>query len=140
MSSIINLSLSFALNLSLSFALSFATMNKYNVELFDENRRWQSRVYKDVRSKKDAEKRLALLLGDRERGRLSLPGKKTIPTLREYCNKYLELSRNDKENNLLRKKRAIRVINGFLGNYQLEKITGFIIERFRIDRNARDSV
>ena len=43
------------------------------VELFDESGMWKSIAFRDVRNKRDAEKRLALLIGDRERGSLRLP-------------------------------------------------------------------
>ncbi len=45
------------------------------VELFDESSRWKTIAFSDVRSKRDAEKRLALLITDRERGKLNLPKK-----------------------------------------------------------------
>ena len=110
------------------------------VELFDEANRWQSIVYRDVRSRRDAEKRLALLIGDRERGILRLPRRRNMPTLAEYCEQYLESARNDKENTFRCKKRAVKALTKYLGNYKLDRLTKFIIEKFRINRKENDSV
>ncbi|MGR3220847.1 MAG: hypothetical protein ACUZ8H_13675, partial [Candidatus Anammoxibacter sp.] len=41
-------------------------------ELFDEEGRWQSLSYPDVRTESDAGKRLAVLIAERERGNLGL--------------------------------------------------------------------
>ncbi len=119
---------------------SYRACGAYVVELFDENRKWQSLVFKDVRSRADAEKRLAVLIADRERGKLNLVTRKHIPTLAEYCLKYLELSRNDKENNLLRKKRVVNTLTKYMGDYRLDKITPFIIEKFRNERKTKDNI
>ncbi len=110
------------------------------VELFDENKVWQSMAFKDVRSKADAEKRLALLIADRERGMLKLPKRKVIPTLTEYSKTYLELHKQARENTLAMKKRAINVLSEYLGSYRLDQIIPFIIEKFRVQRKERDKV
>ncbi len=110
------------------------------VELFDENKRWQSMAFKDIRSKADAEKRLALLIADRERGMLKLPKRKVIPTLAEYSKVYLELHKQARENTLAMKKRAVNVLSEYLGSYKLDQITPFIIEKFRVQRKERDRV
>lgn len=110
------------------------------VELFDESNRWKAIAFRDVRNKRDAKKRLALLIGDRERGNLRLPKKGKIPTLKEYCKRYLEYSKNDKENTFLSKISTVKTIIKYIGNYKLDKITKFIIEKYRIERKQNDSV
>lgn len=105
------------------------------VELFDETKKWQSLVFKDVRSKADADKRFAVMIADRERGKLNLSVRKTSPLLEEYCDKYLHsIANNTKENTLLHKKRAIKALIEGMGNYRLNRITPFIIEKYRVDR------
>ncbi len=110
------------------------------IELFNESNRWQSIVYRDVRNKREADRRLALLIGDRERGNLKLPKKGKIATLKEYCQTYLEYSKNDKENTLSNKVGAVKSITKYIGHYKLDKITKFIIEKYRIDRKENDAV
>jgi integrase len=110
------------------------------VELFDEANRWQSVVFRDITNKRDAERRLAILIGDRERGMLRLPRRRNMPTLAEYCNQYLENARNDKENTFLCKARAVKAITKYLGDYKLDSITKFIIQKYRIERKDKDSV
>ena len=110
------------------------------VELFDEANRWQSIAYRDITNKRDAERRLGLLIGDRERGMLRLPRRRNMPTLAEYCKQYLESARNDKENTLCAKKRAVKALTKYLGGYKLDRITKFLIEKYRIDRKKDDSV
>ena len=61
------------------------------------------------------------MVGDRARGRLSLPGKRAIPTLKDYSKGYLELIKNSaKENTLLAKQRAINALVSNLGNYRID--------------------
>ncbi len=110
------------------------------VELFDGANRWQSIAYRDITNKRDAERRLALLVGDRERGMLRLPRRRNMPTLVEYCKQYLESAKNDKENTLYAKKRAVKTLTKHLGRYKIDRITKFIIEKYRIDRKNEDSV
>jgi integrase len=110
------------------------------VELFDESNRWKGLSFRDVRNKRDAEIRLALLIGDRERGLLRLPKKQNIPTLAEYCKQFLENAKNEKENTYLFKKRAVKALTKFLGTYKLDRINKFLIEKFRIDRKKVDLI
>lgn len=110
------------------------------VELFDENKRWQSMAFKDIRSKADAEKRLALLITDRERGMLRLPKRKAIPTLAGYSKTYLEHCKNDKRNTYLLKLRMVSALTRYLGDYTLDRITPFIVEKYRFKRKERDKV
>ena len=85
------------------------------IEFFDDTKKWQSLTFKDIRNKTEAEKRLAMFIGDRERGKLNLPKKKVIPTLLEYSKTYLELHRGAKENTLAMKKRVVNAIAKYLG-------------------------
>ncbi len=110
------------------------------IELFDESGRWKTLSFRDVRNKRDADKRLALLVGDRERGLLRLPKKQNIPTLAEYCRQYLDNAKNEKENTYLGKKRVVKTLTKYLGTYRLDKITKFLVEKFRIDRKKIDSI
>ncbi len=110
------------------------------IELFDEANRWQSIAYRDITNKRDAERRLALLVGDRERGMLRLPRRRNMPTLAEYCKQYLESAKNDKENTLYAKKRVVKALTKHLGRYKIDRITKFIIEKYRIDRKNEGSI
>ena len=111
------------------------------IELFDESKRWKGIAFPDVRSKRDAEKRLALLIGDRERENLRLPKRgRKIPTLDEYCIQFLEDAKDGRENTYLCKKRVVKTLTKYLGNYKLDRITTFHIEKFRTDRARVDSV
>lgn len=110
------------------------------IEFFDDSKQWQSLTFKDVRNKTEAEKRLTLFISDRERGKLNLPKKKAVPTLAEYSRAYLESHRGAKENTLCARKRAVNVLVEYLGSYPLDKITAFVIEKYRIDRKEKDQV
>jgi integrase len=118
----------------------FKKCGAWIVELFDESGRWKARAFKDVKNKKDAETRFALLIGDRERGLLRLPKKTNVPTLAEYCMPFLENAKGGRENTYLCKKRVVKTLTKYLGNYKLDKITTFHIEKFRTDRTKADSV
>ena len=110
------------------------------IEFFDDSKQWQTLTFKDIRNKSDAEKRLSLFISDRERGQLKLPKKKSIPMLAEYAKSYLEQCRGAKENTLAMKRRAVGVLVRYLGEHPLDKITGFIVEKFRIQRKEQDGV
>ena len=113
---------------------------RWLLEFFDDHKQWVSLSFKDVRSKKDAERRLSMFIADRERGKLNLPKKKTIPTLAGYSKTYLEFYRMAKENTLSMKRRAVGALVKYLGEYPIDKITPFIIEKHRIDRKEKDKV
>ena len=104
------------------------------LEFFDENKRWRSMAFKDIRTKSDAERRYTLIIADRERGKFNLPKLRSIPTLREYCKKYLTLCKNSKENTLLSKQRAANVLVEYLGDYRLDRLNEVVAERFIIQR------
>lgn len=108
------------------------------IEFFDDAKKWQSLTFKDVTCKTEAERRLALFIGDRERGKLNLPKKKVIPTLAEYSKTYLELYRNAKETTFANKKRAIGVLVRYMGNYRIDRISGFIVQKFQVERQEKD--
>lgn len=110
---------------------------RWLIELFDDNKRWVSLSFKDIRSKRDAERRLTLLIADRERGKLQLPRRVAIPSLSEYSKTYLEHCKNDKENTYTLKLCMISVLTRYLGGYTLDKITPFIIEKYRVDRKEK---
>ncbi len=110
------------------------------IEFFDDSKQWQSLTFKDIRNKTDAEKRLTLFISDRERGQLKLPKKKMVPTFAEYAKTYLELFENSKENTFAMKRRAVGVLVRYLGEHPLDKITPFIVEKYRIRRKEQDGV
>jgi len=101
--------------------------------------RWVSKVFTGI-SRTEAKDRLEDIRSNIRRGLIGLPQLRKMPTLKEYAGKYLELSRRDKENTLLAKKRAVRVLVQYLGDYRLGKITPFIIERYRLKRKEKDRV
>ncbi len=113
---------------------------RWLIEFFDDHKQWVSLSFKDVRSKKDAERRLSMFIADRERGKLSLPKKKAIPTLSAYGQIYLDFCKNDKENTYLLKLRMVTTLTRHLGEYPLDKITPFIIEKYRVERKETDKV
>ena len=118
----------------------YKTCGVWCIEFFDDNKQWQSLTFKDIRNKSDAEKRLTLFISDRERGQLNLPKKKNISSLKEYSETYLECYKAAKENTLAVKKRAVNVLVEHLGDYRLDKITPFVIEKYRIDRKGKGTV
>ncbi|WKZ17755.1 MAG: tyrosine-type recombinase/integrase [Candidatus Jettenia sp. CY-1] len=118
----------------------YKTCGVWCIEFFDDNKEWQSLTFKDIRNKTDAEKRLVLFISDRERGQLNLPKRKAVPTLTEYSKTYLELHKAAKENTLAMKKRAVNVLVEYLGDYGLDKITPFIVEKFRTQRKEQGQV
>ena len=113
---------------------------RWLLEFFDDQKQWISLSFKDVRSKKDAEKRLSMYISDRERGKLNLPKKKATPTLSAYGKTYLDFCKNDKENTFLLKLRMVSTLTRYLGEYPIDKISQFIIEKYRIERKERDKV
>ena len=118
----------------------YKTCGVWCIEFFDDNKEWQSLTFKDVHHKTDAEKRLTLFISDRERGRLNLAKKKVIPTLAEYSKTYLELYKSAKERTLATKKSLVLALVRHLGNYRLDRVTPFVIERFRIDCKEKEKV
>jgi len=81
-----------------------------------------------------------MFIGDRERDKLNLPKKKVIPTLAEYARTYLEFYKVAKERTLATKKSLINSLVKYLGNYQLDKLTPFIVEKFRVEYKEKDGV
>ncbi|GAB60898.1 MAG: site-specific integrase [Candidatus Jettenia sp.] len=71
---------------------------------------------------------------------MNLPKKKAIPTLADYCKIYLELHKTAKENTLVSKRTSVNAIVRHIGEHRLDKITPFIIEKYRIDRKKLDGV
>jgi len=101
--------------------------------------RWVSKVFPGI-SRTEARERLEDIRSNIRRGMIGLPQTRKTPSLKDYTKKYLEFSKGDKENTLLAKKRAINVLAQYLGDYRLDKITTFIIEKFRIERREKDKV
>jgi len=118
----------------------YKTCGTWCIEFFDDGKQWQSLTFKDIRNKTDAERRLTLFISDRERGQLNLPKKKAIPTLAEYSGTYLELYKNAKENTRNVKRRSTKSLVEYLGEYNFDKITPFVIEKFRLDRKEKGRV
>ena len=104
------------------------------VELFDENRRWQSLTCKDIRNKSDAEKKLVIYVADRERGVLNLPSKKKAPLFSDYCNDYLSTIKHAKENTKISAERAVSVLTEYLGKYKIDKLTETIVRGEFVDK------
>jgi integrase len=98
----------------------YKTCSAWAVE-FRTDGKWVSLIYSDVRSRSDAEKRLSLVITDRERGVLNLPNRKAVPTLGEYCKAYLELHKGDRENTRLGKERGVNALTSYLGEYRLDR-------------------
>ncbi|MDR4509619.1 MAG: tyrosine-type recombinase/integrase [Candidatus Brocadiaceae bacterium] len=109
----------------------------WSIEFFDDNNKWQALTFKGVTTKTEAEKRYALFISDRERGQLNLPKRQQIPTLREYCEVYIALYRNGKENTIASRKRAIKALTSYLGEYRLDNLTSFIVEKYRLYRKEK---
>ncbi len=118
----------------------YKTCGVWCIEFFDDQKQWQSLTFKDIRNKSDAEKRLTLFISDRERGVLKLPKKKVVPTLAAYCDTYLELFRTAKENTLAARKRAVNALVTHLGEYPLNRITPFVVEKYRMERRENDGI
>ena len=118
----------------------FKTCSAWAVEFRNTDGRWVSLVYSDIRTRSDAERRLSLLITDRERGVLSLPTRKAIPTLSEYCKTYLGFHKGDRENTKLGRQRAVNALTSHLGEYRLDKLTSFVIEKYRLERKEKDGV
>lgn len=110
------------------------------IEFFDDSKQWQSLTFKDIRNKTEAEKRLTLFISDRERGKLNLPKEKAVPTLADYSKTYLELYKIAKERTLATKKSLINSLVKYLGNYHLDKLTPFVVEKFRVEYKEKDGV
>ena len=102
--------------------------------------RWVSKVYPEIRNRTEAEHFLSIIKTDILRNKFNLPGEGAIPTLKEYSRRYLELHRGAKENTLAMKQRGINALIAVLGDRSLNKITPFIIEKYRIERKEKDSV
>jgi integrase len=99
--------------------------------------RWVSKIYPEINTKTEAEHFLSIIKTDILRGKFNLPCKKAIPTLKEYSKTYMEPQRGAKENTLAMKQRGINALIAVLGDYPLNKITPFIIEKYRLSRKGK---
>lgn len=116
----------------------FRVCGTWLVEMFDESKNWVLLSFRDVKNKRDAERRLSLLIADRERGMLNLPKQRKIPTLAEYGKQYLELYSTAKEATLKKKIATLKPLTKYLGQYRLDKLSSFLIEKYRIERQEKD--
>ncbi len=96
--------------------------------------RWLSKIYPEIRTKTEAEHFLAIIKTDILRKKFNLPCEKAIPTLKEYSNQYLEISKNSKENTFVAKKRAVNILVEHLGDYRIDKLNDVVVEKFIIKR------
>jgi hypothetical protein len=99
--------------------------------------RWVSKVYLGIKTRIEAERYLSIIKTDILRNKFNLPCKKAIPTLKEYSKCYMESHRGAKENTLAMKQRAVNALVAVLGDYPLNKITPFIIEKYRLTRKEK---
>jgi len=111
----------------------------WSIDYREIDGRWVSKVFTGI-SKTEARERLEDIRSNIRRGMIGLPQARKTPTLREYSEKYLEFHKTDKESTLLARRRAVSVLVKYLGDYRLDKVTPFIIERYRIERKERDQV
>ncbi|MEK6635427.1 MAG: tyrosine-type recombinase/integrase [Planctomycetota bacterium] len=109
------------------------------IEYRELNGRWVSKIFPDI-SKTQAKELLEEIKSNIRRKMVGLPTMAKIQTLAEYSQKYLEHQRGDKVNTLVSKQRAIKVLVQYLGNYPLDKITSFLVERFRVERKEKDDI
>jgi len=110
------------------------------IEFRDSGGRWVSRIFPEISSKTVALEYLHTIKTDIRRGIFNLPTQKEIPTLSEYGKRYLELYKSAKETTRISKERAVNVLARYLGDYRLDKVTAFIVEKFRVERREKDLV
>ncbi len=101
--------------------------------------RWVSKVFPGV-NKTQAGELLEEIKSNIRRQIFGLPTKRKIPTLGEYALTYLELCRNEKQNTLTMKRSSTNALTRHIGVYSLDKITPFIIEKYRLERREKDGV
>ena len=85
------------------------------------------------------ERRLTLFIADRERGQLNCQRKRQFlhyPSIQRY----LEFYRTAKGNTRLTKMKTVNSLVRYLGEYRIDKVTPFVIEKFRVERKEKDSV
>ena len=112
----------------------------WTVDFRHPDGRWVSKVYPEIRNRTEAEHFLSIIKTDILRNKFNLPGERAIPTLKEYSKRYLELHRGAKENTLAMKQRGVNTLVAVLGDYPLNKITSFIIEKYRLEHKEKDTV
>ncbi len=101
--------------------------------------RWVSKVFPGI-NKTQATELLEEIKGNIRRQMFGLPTKKKIPTLGEYALTYLELCKAEKETTFQTKRSLINALIRYIGEYSLDKITPFIIEKYRLERRGKDGV
>ncbi|GEM_PF-1362903 len=101
--------------------------------------RWVSKVFPGI-NKTQAGELLEEIKSNIRRRIFGLPTKRKIPTLGEYALTYLELCRCEKETTFTMKRSCINALIRHIGDYPLDKITPFIIEKYRLERREKDGV
>ncbi len=100
---------------------------------------WVEKVFPGI-TKTQATELYQEIQGNLRRQMFGLPTARKIPTLAEYAKTYLEMHRGTRQNTLAAKRRAIGVLAKYLGEYPLDKVTPFIVEKFRLERREKDGV
>ena len=101
--------------------------------------RWGSKGFPGV-NKTQAGELLEEIKSNIRRQIFGLPTKRKIPTLGEYALTYLELCRCEKETTFTMKRSCINALIRHIGDYSLDKITPFIIEKYRLTRKENDGI
>lgn len=111
----------------------------WSVDYRELDGRWVSKVFPGI-NKTQAVELLEEIRGNIRRQIFGLPTKKVIPALGEYVVTYLKLCNGEKENTLAMKRSATNALTRYLGEYPLDKVTPFIIEKYRVERKEKDKV
>ncbi|MCK6468637.1 MAG: tyrosine-type recombinase/integrase [Candidatus Brocadia sinica] len=110
------------------------------IEYRELDGRWVSKIFPGI-GKTQATELYEEIRSNIRRKMVGLPTIVRKPTFTEYASKtYLELCKNNKKNTFLLKKSGVNSLVKYLGTYSLDKITPFIIEKYRIDRKESDKV
>lgn len=101
--------------------------------------RWVSKVFPGI-NKTQAGELLEEIKSNIRRMIFGLPIRKKMPPLGEYALTYLELCRSEKETTFTMKRSCINALIRHIGDYSLDKLTPFIIEKYRLERREKDGV
>jgi len=102
-------------------------------------RKWESVGKVGLVSKSDAKKLLELRNTEILKGEFTNSEKKVIPTFAEFAKDYLEYAKSNKKS-WDRDACALRVLVPFIGNRNLNEISPFFIEKYKIERKKSVSV
>lgn len=110
------------------------------IEYRESDGRWVSKVFPGA-NKTQAIALYEEIRSNIRRGLVGLPQTRKIPTVLEYCDKYLKrILGTTKENTYLNKERAVVTIGRHLGDYRLDKLSPFLVESFQANRIKKDGV